>query len=109
MLNANLAGIGVLNVSNLQPWAVLDKKMLVMFGPAGARGSITINHSPLQVMVPEGHEPVIEKHEDVVVVVLNVEQLDATYLLPSGAGKSAGIVVGAAGLDEKDQPIARPG
>lgn len=103
LLNANLAGVAVLNQSNLQPWALIDKKLLVMFGPAGAQGSITINHSPLRVTVPEGHEPVLEQHEDLTVVVLNVEQLDATYLVPGG------IVVGAGGLDEKDQPIARAG
>lgn len=103
VVDANLDGTSRLTHTNLRPWALIEKKMLVLFGPAGAEGLISINESPLTVKVPSGHSPLVERHEDWTVVVLNEEQVDAAYPLPTG------LVVGAAELNEKNLPLPREG
>lgn len=102
VLDANLGGVAELTYTNLRPWAFLGGQLLVLFGPAEARGLVCINGTPLSLKVPSGQKPLVTEHEDLAVVLLNVEQVDATYLLPNG------LVVGAAGLDQNDKPIARP-
>jgi len=105
LLNADLGGVAKLDYTNLCPWAFIEQKMLVLFGPPGADAMVSINGSPLQVQVPRGQEqsPRVQQHEKITVVVLNSEQADAAFISP------AGLVVGAAGLDDKDQPIALKG
>ncbi|MCE9590803.1 MAG: beta-galactosidase [Planctomycetes bacterium] len=103
VLNANLGGVATLTHTNLRPWAFVDRKMLVLFGPAGAEGLISINGSAWSVRVPEDRAPIVEHHEGVTVVVLNGEQLDAAYLYPGG------LVIGAASLDDHDRPVALDG
>lgn len=103
VVDANLGGAARLSHTNLRPWAIIEKKMLVLFGPADAEGVVSIDESPWSVKVPSGNTPVVERHEDWTVVVLNEDQVDAAYPTPTG------LVVGAAGLDEKNQPIPRDG
>lgn len=102
-LDVKLPGTAKLSYTNLRPWAFVGRKMLVLFGPAGAEGLVAINDAPLTLRVPEGQAPLVEQHEDMTIVVLNGEQVDAAYLLP------AGLVVGAAGLDEQDRPLPLDG
>jgi beta-galactosidase len=97
LLNANLGGVR-LNDTNLRPWAFVNKQMLVLFGPAGSEGLLTLNDVQIQMPVPTGKEPVVETHEELVVVVLNGEQVDATYLTGQG------LTVGCSGLDEEGTP-----
>ena len=76
LLGVNL-GVAELTYTNLRPWAFIDSRMLVFFGPSGAEGLIGINDAPLTVTVPTGRTPRIDKHEDLTIVVLNHEQVDA--------------------------------
>jgi len=101
VLGLNL-GMAELTYTNLRPWAMLGRKMLVLFGPAGADGVVVINDAMLRVTVPRGKTPTVHRHEDITIVILNREQVDAAYL---GADV---LVVGAAGLDGDDQPIHHP-
>ena len=105
LLGASLGGTAKLNHSTLVPWAFVNKKLLVLFGPASSMGRVTINQSELEVSVPaaDSHEPSIYKHEGINIAVLSTEQIDATYLTPEG------LVIGASGLDELNQPVARKG
>ncbi len=102
-LETDLGGIATLNYTNLRPWAFLDRQLLVLFGPAGTQGLVCINGAQLRVKVPTGRTPAIEHHEDLVVAVLNLAQVDAAYLGPNG------LMVGADGIDGDDQPIALTG
>ena len=102
-LEADLGGVATLNYTNLRPWAFLDRQALVVFGPAGADGVVAINNAVLWTQVPTGKTPVIMEHEDLRIIVLNHEQLDAAYLSPTG------MVIGTAGLDDDDQPIPLKG
>lgn len=99
LLNANLGGVAHLNYTNLRPWAFLDRRVLVLFGPAGASGIVCIEDAEFHLKVPTGKEPLIEQHEDVILVVLNTQQVDHAYV------HKGGIALGAAGIDEAGEPI----
>ncbi|MFW6058730.1 MAG: beta galactosidase jelly roll domain-containing protein, partial [Phycisphaeraceae bacterium] len=101
LLNTNLGGAAQLDYTNLRPWAFLGRKLLVLFGPAGADGLVSLDEVPIHVPVPTGKEPRIERHEQIAIVVLSSEQIDATYIDENG------LAIGAAGVDENDQPIRR--
>jgi hypothetical protein len=101
--NAQLGGVAELTYSNLQPWALVDRKVLVVFGPAGSEGVVCIDGAPTFINVPTGKTPNVEVMEDITVVALNTEQLDATYI------SSDQVYVGVSGLDENDAPYAHPG
>ena len=103
LLNVNLGPVGTLDFTNLRPWAFVDRRMLVLFGPAGADGVVSLDDARLDVHVPTGREPLVEQHEGVTLVVLNDQQVDAAYLYRDG------LVVGAGGLDDAGQPVARQG
>ncbi len=100
-LNVPLKSGTELTYTNLRPWAWLGKKMLVLFGPAGSRGLVCLNDATFAMTVPAAGEnkPLVETHEDTLVVVLNREQVDAAYITATG------LVLGAAGLDDDDRPI----
>jgi beta-galactosidase len=99
VIDANLAGVAQLTYTNLRPWAFLGNRMLVLFGPAGAEGLICINDALLSIEVPTGRTPGVALHEDLTIVILNAEQVDAAY--PTDTG----LVIGAAGLAEDDAPL----
>lgn len=98
LLDANLAGVGQLNYTNLCPWALLQKQMLVLFGPAGAEGIVSIDDVPLHVKVPKNRKPLVEQHENLTLVVLNHEQIDAAYPCKHG------LAIGASALNEQGEP-----
>lgn len=103
LLDANLGGTAKLTYSNLRPWAFIGERMLVLFGPPGSAGVVCIDDAPLRVKVPKSRTPAIEHHEQLTVVVLNHEQVDAAYPLADG------LVVGAAGLDSNGEAVPRRG
>lgn len=94
----NLGGVAELTYTNLRPWAFVDRRMLVLFGPAGATGHICIDDTPMQINVPTGKRPQVEKVGDITIVVLSREQVDASYLYDGG------LAVGCDGLDEDRLP-----
>ena len=72
---------------------------LVVFGPAGGHGRLSINGTPLETPVPKGRAPHVEEHEGVVVVCVNEDAIDQTYLTPDG------VYVGLGGIDEDGAPL----
>lgn len=96
--DVHLVARATLDYSNLSAFT-LAGRILVCFGPAGARGMLSINKAPFEITVPSGAKPAVETHEDVVVVVCNTKQIDAT-IVHDGA-----VLVGAAGVTPDDQPI----
>ena len=79
LFDARLTGRTTLDACNLSAFAVVGRAF-ACFGPAGARGQLTINGSRLEVDVPgEGsHDPTVVEHEGIAVVVCSSEQIDAT-------------------------------
>jgi hypothetical protein len=103
LLNARLSNGMELTYTNLRPWAMVEQRMLVLFGPAGSHGIVAIDGAQLDIGVPAGKSPSVHSYEGLQIVVLNEEQVDVSYILPDG------LVVGAAGLDGGDKPIALEG
>lgn len=103
LLDTNLTGRGTLDLTNLCPWAWVDQKMLVLFGPAGADGFVSIDGSLVQCKVPTGKTPHIEQREEITLCILNHEQVDSAYVLPDS------VILGTAGLDENDNPLPLKG
>lgn len=103
LLDTNLGGVAQLDYTSLSPWAFTDRKLLVVFGPAGASASLSIDGQHHDVTVPTGKTPIVIEGDPVHIAILNHEQIDAAYLSPEG------LVIGCDGLDEADAPIPQPG
>ena len=101
--NVNLGGAAKLDLTNLRPWAWIGKRLLVLYGPAGSAGLLSLDGTVHQVTVPKGQTPLILEQEDLRVAVLNREQVDAAYVGPEG------LVIGCNGFDEAGEPRALAG
>ncbi|CAG0995606.1 beta-galactosidase [Phycisphaerales bacterium] len=75
---------------------------LVLFGPPGASGMISVNGSPVEATVPDDGPPVLIEHEGLTLVVLNEAQVDSTFFVENA------IVVGVAGVKTDGTPIPAP-
>jgi len=99
LLDTRLGVNATLDYTNLRPFALIGGRMLVLFGPAGARGLVSIDGSLIQVNVPTGKQPVIEKVDGLTLVIINKQQVDAAYPVEDG------LIVGASSLGDNDKPI----
>lgn len=100
VLDAPLGGAGRLDATNLRPWAFVQQKMLVLFGPAGTDGLVSIDDALLNVTVPKGAKPLVEQHQGLTIAVLNESQIDAAYIHDDGR-----LFIGIDGFDDDDQPL----
>lgn len=84
LFNVHISGRATLDYTNLCAFATVGQ-VLVLFGPAGARGRVSVNGSPLDVDVPTtSKEPVIAALEGITVVVANEQQIDHIYAVDDG-------------------------
>lgn len=74
-------------------------KVFVCYGPAGAKGIVSVNGAPIEIEAPKGKKPVVLEHEGLYVVLCNEEQIDATFVSDSG------VYVGASGLNSDGEPV----
>jgi len=102
LLNTSL-GNSTLDYTSLSPWALIDQSMLVVFGPAGAQGAVSIDGEHHDITVPTAKTPTVIEGDNIHIAVLNHEQVDAAYR------STEGLVIGCDGLDEKDRPLPRSG
>ncbi len=77
--------------------------VFVCFGPAGGHGAVSINGTPLEVVVPKGRKPLVEEVEGIHVVVCSGDMIDETYL-----GDDA-VYVGVDGLTASGDPVPGDG
>ncbi len=103
LLDANLHGVATLDYANLRPWALIHRRLLVLFGPPGTEALASIDETPLRATVPSGAKPRVETVGDLSVAILSTEQVDAAYLTPDG------LVVGIDGFDDDGQPVPLKG
>jgi hypothetical protein len=94
-----LGGRARLDYTSFNAFAIVGK-VLVLFGPAGADGVVSINGSPMDATVPKGKAPAVLQHEGVTVVLCTAEQIDTTYVTEDS------VYIGVAGLTLDGQPIA---
>ena len=99
VLDVDLRGSGRLDYANLCPFAIVDRSILVLQGPADAPVYLSINGSPLQATVPRGGKPLLLQHKRITIVICNQQQIDATY------HNDTTVFVGVAGLDREGSPL----
>lgn len=102
VFGVNLGGRSRLDYSSLSVFGLVGKALIV-FGPAGSEGTLSINGTPLITSVPRGKEPAIIVHEGMTVVVCSREQLAHVYL-----GEEA-TFIGASGLTSGGHPLSLEG
>jgi hypothetical protein len=90
----------VLDYCNICPWAVVDRSIVVLHGPAKAAVFLSIDGTPLETTVPaDNNKPLVLDHHGLTVVILNRAQIDATY------HDAQSVYVGIGGFDARNQPI----
>ena len=98
LLDVDLQGSGRLDYANVSPFALVDRSVLVLHGPAKAPVLLSIDGSPLEATVPTGATPLVLKHKRVTLVICNTHQIDTTYR------DARRVYIGAAGLDAEGTP-----
>lgn len=101
-LDVDLQGLGTLDFSNICPWGMVDRSIIVFHGPAGAPAYISISSTPLEVTVPTNQTPVVVEHKGLTIVVCNHAQIDATY------HDESAVYVGVDGFDANGLPLRDP-
>lgn len=98
LFDVHLGGHAVLDYCGLN---VLDTagELLVCFGPGGTVGELAINGTPIEITVPKGRKPAVERLEGVTVVVVSEDVIDQTYL-----GEDC-VYVGVAGITRAGDPV----
>ena len=102
VLDVDLQGSGRLDYANVCPWAIVDRSLVVFFGPEKASAYLSISGTPLEATIPgaESHaKPLVTDHRGITVVLCNHAQIDATY------HHDGAIYVGVGGFNTQGQPI----
>lgn len=102
LMDALLQGRSRLDYSSLCVFACVGRT-LVVFGPPGALGRLSINGAAFEVRVPEGDAPLVEEHEGIHVVCANHDLIDASV------ATERAVFLGCAGVDPQGEPAAHEG
>jgi hypothetical protein len=103
VLDIDLHGAGRLDYCNLCPYAVVDRRIVVLQGPADTDAYLSVDGSPMHSTVPSGKEPLVFEHQGLTFVVCSQTQIDVTYC------NERAVYVGIDGFDEVGEPIATKG
>ncbi|MHC4946735.1 MAG: beta-galactosidase [Planctomycetota bacterium] len=99
VFGVDVHGAGRLDYANLSPFAVVDRSILVLFGPAKSTAFLSVDGTPFEATVPGGATPVVLEQRGLTIVICNEKQIDATY------HDDEAVYVGVEGLDEEGRPI----
>lgn len=103
LLNVHLSGCSRLDWTNLNAFAMVGRRILVLFGAPGQPGLISINYSLLELEVPRRQAPVVEIHEEITLVICNSASIDATYV------RNGEVHVGVKGFSPDGEPVPAEG
>lgn len=98
LVRAHLFARATLDYTNLTPF-ILAGESLVLVGPAGTPGLLSINNAPLEVTVPTSGQPIVEPHEGVNLIIANEEQAASIYAAPDA------VYFGVRALTADHQPV----
>ncbi|TVS00691.1 MAG: hypothetical protein EA423_11295 [Phycisphaerales bacterium] len=98
LFDVHLTGRSRLDYTNLNALTLVGRT-LVLFGPSGSEGLVSINGSPIEVNVPKGKTPEVIDHEGVTIVVCSEQQVDKVYATDEA------VYLGCAGMTADNQPI----
>ena len=82
LFDVSLHGRATLDWCNTSPFALIDRSILVLQGPSGARCALSIDGGELAFDLPDDRapRPVVLQHQGMVVVGCNQRQIDATVV-----------------------------
>lgn len=103
IFDVDLQGQGRLDYVNICPFALIDRSILVLQGPAKAPVFLSISDSSLQANVPSGKTPLVKRHKNITIIICNQEQIDTAY------PDKDSLLVGVAGIDKDGQPLPLEG
>lgn len=101
LLKTHLRGRSTLDWTNLSAFTLIGRT-LVLFGPAGTSGAVSINGSPMTVQVPKGQKPTVVEHEGIALVICSTAQIDASYV------RGEAVYIGVSGFDAEGNPLSHP-
>lgn len=99
IFDVDLQGLGHLEYANLCPFALVDRSILVLQGPAKASVLLSIGGSSLEATVPTGPKPLVREHKNITIVICNQQQIDETYC------DSHAVYIGVGGFDREGSPV----
>ncbi|MEZ6242002.1 MAG: beta-galactosidase [Phycisphaerales bacterium] len=102
LFDVNLSARATLDYCSLNAFGAVGD-VFVCFGPAGGLGAVSINGTPLEVVIPKGRKPLVEEVEGVHVVVCSGDMIDETFLADDA------VYVGVDGLSATGEPIPGDG
>lgn len=102
LFNVHISGRATLDYTNLCAFASVGQ-VLVLFGPAGSRGRVSVNGSPLDVDVPTTKEPIITALEGLTIVIANEQQIDQIYAVDDG------VFIGVLDVSQDGTPVLPAG
>lgn len=94
LLDADLSGAGRLDYTNLTPFAIVNRSILILYGPKSAEAIFSINGTPMGGKVPSGVKPNVITHKGMTVVLCHEEQVDTLNYDESS------VYLGVRGFDE---------
>ncbi len=97
-LDVDLHGAGRLDYTNVTPYALVDRSVLVLYGPEKSTALLSIDDAPIETTIPGGQKPVVIEHHNLKVVLCNPKQIDACYV------DETSVYVGASGIDAAGRP-----
>jgi hypothetical protein len=100
LFDADLAGAGRLDFANLCPFAVVDRSLVVMHGPANSPIHLSIGSSTFRGTVPNGPKPLVAEHRNLTLVICNQTNIDTTFC------DRYNVYIGANGFTANGDPIA---
>ena len=70
-IDLELTPVAMLDYTNLMPLGFFHERVLVLHGPPGWEGVLSINGEQIAIDVPEDNEPTVIEHEGVLVVAVH--------------------------------------
>ena len=70
-----------LDYCNLMPLGLFGQKILVLHGPGGFPGRISLNGAELLIPVPKDNQPQLHEHQGMTIVVMNSQLAQRTWLV----------------------------
>jgi hypothetical protein len=78
-IDLELTDSSTLDYSNLMPLGFFHDRVLVLHGPSGWDGRVSVNSKEIRVDVPDSGEPTLVEHEGLLLVVVNSELAARTW------------------------------
>ena len=80
-IDLQLTATETLDYCNLMPLGFFGQSILVLHGPVGWKGCLSVNGKEIEVTVPELDEPQCVEHEELLIVLVNSELAKRTWLV----------------------------